>query len=336
MHRSFKIFTVAGIPVKVHWTFILLPVLLWYMVRIYHFNERQTLWIGLAIAAMLVCILLHEFGHALMARRLNVQTIDILLLPIGGLARLENLPAKAIHEFWIALAGPAVNILIALLCIPYLILVTAPRLAGIEIITAELILTDLVFFPPFVFAMNLGLATFNLLPAFPMDGGRVLRSLLATKIGHYKATKLAAITGQIIAVAMFTYGLIDCKIPYIFIAAFVFIAAQREHNWTRRQQLLNQKISDVFAKPESKEPSPALQSRAEFTLATIPQDSLKSWGTIEYNTTLEIALTKLYETKMPALLVMEEGQALGLIHLDQIEEWLNRAQSRFDLTLLNP
>ncbi|MAT55023.1 MAG: hypothetical protein CMN32_11130 [Saprospirales bacterium] len=336
MHRAIKIFTVAGIPVKVHWTFIFMPLLIWYMAWVYHLNTTQTMWVSSAITVMLICILLHEFGHALAARKLNVSTSDILLLPIGGLARLENLPSKAIHELWIAIAGPAVNVLIALITIPYLVLVTAPRIASVEFLTPELILTDFDFLPPFIFAMNLGLAAFNLLPAFPMDGGRVVRALLAIRMGRYRATKIAAAIGQLIAVAMFAYGLLSWKIPYIFIAAFIFIAAQRERFWIWRQHLLSNKISDVFLLPESGEAELPIQQSGEFKLNPVQgavsseQPEIPSgWESIDYHSTLEVAVSRLYETKMPALLVKEEEQALGLISLDLIEEWLSTSQPRF-------
>ncbi len=342
MHRSIRLFSLSGIPVKVHWTFLLLPLMVWYTALIYQFNERQTLWVSLALTAMFFCILLHEFGHALAARKLNVNTSDILLLPIGGLARLETLPKKALDELWIAIAGPAVNVLISLLFIPYLMLVTAPQIAGVEFLTPELILSDFDFLPPFIFAMNLGLAAFNLIPAFPMDGGRVLRALLAGKMGRYKATKIAASIGQVIALAMFAYGMFNWNIPYIFIAVFIFIAAQRERTWTHRQHLLSSKISDVFQKPGAFEELTGQQGRPKYKLGTIktdanpmPREQPPKLETIGYHTALETALSKLYETKMPALLVIEEGQALGLIYLDQIEEWLSSSQSRFYSTSLN-
>lgn len=337
MHRSFQIFRAAGIPVKVHWTFVLTPLFIWYISVFYQLTLKQTLWVTIAFIAMFTFILFHEFGHAIVARMFDVQTSDILILPIGGLARLERLPSKAIQELWIALAGPAVNLLISLLCIPYLIFVTAPRISEFEFLTPEMILANFDFLPPFVFAMNLGLAAFNLIPAFPMDGGRMVRSLLAIKMGRYKATQIASFTGQIIAVFLFVVGITSWRLSYVFIASFIFIAAHRERLWIKRQRLLKAKISDIFAKTEitietSKQPhltGPTLPDFRSLLSSWDENSEAKEYHTIDYHSTLEDAFLKFEETKTPDLLVVEGGQALGLISLNQIEAWMKNTVSKF-------
>jgi stage IV sporulation protein FB len=162
----------------------------------------------------------HEFGHIFTARAFGVRTPDVILLPIGGVARLERIPERPSQEFLIAIAGPAVNIVIALI----LILLdsahpSAARLAAVE--SANVSMIDRLA------SVNLFLALFNLIPAFPMDGGRVLRALLAARLGYVRATELAAMIGQGVAFVLGFIGLFGNPL-LIFIAIFVYLAASSE------------------------------------------------------------------------------------------------------------
>jgi Zn-dependent protease/predicted transcriptional regulator len=170
--------------------------------------------------ALFGCVLLHEFGHALTARRFGVRTRDIILLPIGGLARLERIPDQPAQEFWIAIAGPAVNVAIAML-IAAGQLFSSGLWPSTELDLGEGSLAERLLF------VNLFLVFFNLLPAFPMDGGRVLRALLALRLDYARATNIAATIGQGMAVLFFLAGLFTTPM-LLLIAVFVWMGASQE------------------------------------------------------------------------------------------------------------
>jgi len=219
MTWSFKIGTFGGTEVRVHVTFALL--LLWIWFAHYQVGGAPAAWEGvLYILAVFVCVLLHEFGHVLAARRYGIKTPDITLLPIGGLARLERMPEEPHQELVIAIAGPLVNVVIA--AVIFLVLGSTAGLwemAEIENPRAD-------FFARLA-GVNVWLVLFNLIPAFPMDGGRVLRALLAIWIPWSRATQIAATIGQGFAFVLGFLGLIYNPL-LIFIAIFVYLAAAAE------------------------------------------------------------------------------------------------------------
>jgi Zn-dependent protease/predicted transcriptional regulator len=227
---SFRIGKLLGIDVYVHFTFILLLGFIGISQWIKTGDMAATLT-GLAfIAALFACVVLHEFGHCLTARRYGIVTHDITLLPIGGLARLERMPERPLQELWVALAGPAVNVLIAALIIAGLAATSSFVPTVPSGITGDSFLQQLA-------AVNLVLALFNLLPAFPMDGGRVLRALLATRLDYVKATGIAARIGQFLAMALGFIGLFSN--PFlVFIALFVWIGAEQEYGMVKIKSAL--------------------------------------------------------------------------------------------------
>ncbi|HEU4725335.1 MAG TPA: site-2 protease family protein [Candidatus Eisenbacteria bacterium] len=222
MRWSWRIATVAGIPIRVHVTFGLLLVFIFGV----HLAGGRDVVVALEgvglVLAVFACVVLHEFGHALTARRYGVKTRDITILPIGGVAALERIPEKPFQEIVVALAGPAVNLAIAcVLLIPFSSAVRGlDDPAGIARVMQGHFWSEL-------FAINVFLAVFNLVPAFPMDGGRVLRALLATRLDYVRATRVAATVGQGIA---FLFGLIGLfgNPMLLFVALFVFIGAGQE------------------------------------------------------------------------------------------------------------
>lgn len=222
MKWSLKLGRFAGVEVFVHWTFLIL--LAWIFVTQLGAGEdvRAALWGVGFVLALFSCVVLHEFGHALAARRYGIQTRDITLLPIGGVARLERMPENPRHELWVALAGPLVNVGIAgVLFAMRTIAGGAPQEAELA---ATLMRGD---FVTRLMTLNLFLAVFNLLPAFPMDGGRVLRALLAVRLGRRRATQIAANIGQAMAMALGLLGLLFN--PFlVFIAFFVYLGAGAE------------------------------------------------------------------------------------------------------------
>lgn len=232
MKWSLKLGTYAGIGVYLHWTFALL--LGWVFAT--HLGAGQSPAQAIAgvlfIVALFACVVLHEFGHALAARRYGIATRDITLLPIGGIARLEKIPEKPAQELVVALAGPAVNVVIAAIFFAWL--AAAHRLAGIDA-PAALMSGSL---PQRLMIVNLSLVVFNLLPAFPMDGGRALRALLAFRLGRRRATAIAASIGQAMAIIFGFLGLWLGHPLLVLIAIFVFLGAQAEAGQVEMQSAL--------------------------------------------------------------------------------------------------
>jgi Zn-dependent protease len=206
---------VAGIDLYIHATFLLVFL---FVPNVIAAGVPAVAAVG-SICAVFGCVLLHELGHALMARRFGIETVDITLYPIGGVARLRRLPRAPGAELLIALAGPAVNFAIAAI----LSLIVPVAGATIGLTAAE----DSVAWA--LVKINLGLALFNLIPAFPMDGGRVLRALLSTALGRAHATRIASTIGQILAVVFALVAVPATGNPvYLALAAFIFIAARSE------------------------------------------------------------------------------------------------------------
>jgi len=219
MSWSVSIGRIAGTEVRIHLTFLLF--LIWIWVASYTTGGAGAAWSGLAFMILLfACVLAHEFGHILTARAFGVATPDVTLLPIGGVARLERIPEEPRQELLIAVAGPAVNVVIALL----LVAVAGASLDMHHLATVESARISLV---DRLAAVNLFLAVFNMIPAFPMDGGRVLRALLAIRLGHVRATRIAATVGQLLAFGLGFLGLLGNPL-LIFIAIFVYLAASSE------------------------------------------------------------------------------------------------------------
>ena len=217
---SYRVATLFGVPVRVHWTFLLLPALWGWMAWAETGRVAEVVLTVAFILAFFVCIVAHEFGHILTARRYGVRTRDVVLLPIGGVARMERIPEKPSHELWITLAGPAVNVAIAA-AIYGVLFVAGVAMPDVQLVGGE--------FLGSLFGANVFVAIFNLVPAFPMDGGRILRSLLAMKLDRPRATRIAARTGQAVAVC-FAAGSFYLGNPMLLlIAAFVWYGAGAEN-----------------------------------------------------------------------------------------------------------
>ena len=225
MSWSLNIGSIAGTQIRVHFTFLLFLLFIFYVS--YASGGPSAAWAGLLYMLLLfACVLAHEFGHIFTARGFGVATPDVTLLPIGGLARLERIPEAPREEFLIAIAGPLVNVAIAF----GLVLFAGARITmdNLAIVQSTRELIDRLA------TVNLFLALFNMIPAFPMDGGRVLRALLATRLGFVRATETAAFIGQGLAfllgiVGFFGVpGLFGPNLLLIFIAIFVYLAASAE------------------------------------------------------------------------------------------------------------
>jgi len=231
MKWKWKLARIAGIDVYMHATFLL--IIGW--VALSYWTEQGTLQAVLSgiffILLLFAFVVMHEYGHALTARKFGIKTRDITLYPIGGVARLERMPERPIEELWVALAGPAVNVVVAVVLLVYLIVTrTFEPFTSLTISTGSFIERLMV--------VNLWLVGFNLIPAFPMDGGRVLRALLGLRLEYVQATQIAATIGQGFA---FIFGFIGLfSNPFlVFIALFVWMGAGEEASMVKMKRSIN-------------------------------------------------------------------------------------------------
>jgi Zn-dependent protease len=233
MLRSWKLGRAFGIPLYIHSTFLLLPA--WGLYQAIGSGWPTKVFMLVYIVVMFGCILLHELGHALMARLFGIGTRDITLYPIGGVARLEQMSEEPAQEVAIALAGPAVNLVIVLLLTPILLFgllmghfpAAVNAESYMDVAWREGPASFLAVFVNFLWLSNAAMIVFNLIPAFPLDGGRVLRALLALGVGHLRATELAARIGIVLAFPIAALSLLGNPMPVV-IAAFLIMAGQME------------------------------------------------------------------------------------------------------------
>ena len=231
MRWSLKIAKLAGIDIFIHFTFFIL--LTWVaLIQLKLNGSIGAAFSGVVfILAIFSCVVLHELGHALAAKKYGIKTRDIILLPIGGVARLEKMPNQPIQELWVALAGPAVNVVIVALLAVYLwITNTLTPDNQLTMTTAG--------FVERIMGVNIFLILFNMIPAFPMDGGRVFRALLATRLAYVRATQISANLGQAIALLFGIIGLFYNPI-LLFIAFFVWMGAAQETRMIRMKSVLD-------------------------------------------------------------------------------------------------
>lgn len=275
MSWSFGIARVNGIALRVHVTFAL--ILIWgayYWGSVADDGTRGALFGVAAMLLLFVCVTLHELGHSVQAVNYGIQVEDITLYPIGGVARLREIPKNPVQEFRIAIAGPLVNVAIVgvLAATGWIAGVTAFRWPGdlfddLRDPSWQLLLPYLVF-------ANISLALFNLLPAFPMDGGRILRSVLAMRMDHARATSIAASIGQGMALLFGLYGFLTGQYFLIVIAIFVWMGASEEERQTSVRRLLgtNTVGEAMIRQPSTVSPEFPLRRAVELTLSTAQSD----------------------------------------------------------------
>lgn len=305
MKGTLRIATLFGIPVEVHWSFGLL--VMWVIYSGYSGGSSlvETLWYGLFVLILFLCVVMHEYGHALTARRYGVETKDIILLPIGGVARLNALPEKPWQEFFVAIAGPLVNVAIAVLLFGVLKLV--PELESLPSVSDSGVLNVVGWaMIPAVFTLNILLVVFNMIPAFPMDGGRVLRALLALKLSRIKATQVASIIGQIFGIGFVLLGVFDeylfgenVSVVLPFIGVFIFFMAMNEYRMVRQESLLNDyTVNDLV--------------RADFTR-------------LHLNDAMSLPIVHLKQGEEHNFLVFDANeQVMGVLHEGFIQEAIRR------------
>jgi Zn-dependent protease/CBS domain-containing protein len=265
MDWSFKLFDVAGTAVRVHFTFFLL--LAW--IGAAHWTRggpAEAIDGIIFILLLFACVLLHEFGHIFAARRYGIRTPDVTLLPIGGVASLERMPEKPSQEIIVALAGPAVNLVIAVL----LMVVLGARFDFTQMAQLEQAQTSLI---GRVAAANVALLVFNLIPAFPMDGGRVLRAVLAIGLGYTRATRIAASIGQGLAVVLAIVGLMGNPL-LVLIAVFIFLAASGEAGYVQMRDYTRGYLAShaMITSFQTLSPSSTVDDAAQLLLRTTQKE----------------------------------------------------------------
>jgi Zn-dependent protease len=350
MKWSWKLGEFRGIAVFIHATFLILIG----FIILSHWSAGHSVGKTLEgvgfILALFGCVLLHEFGHALMAAKYGIKTRDITLLPIGGVARLERMPEEPLQELWVALAGPAVNVVIAAALFAWLnFTATFSPLEQLSVTSGP--------FLERLLMVNLMLVVFNMLPAFPMDGGRVLRALLATRLEYSRATQIAANIGQAMALLFAFLGFFGN--PFLlFIAFFVWIGAAQEASMAQMKSslggipVLRAMITDF----RTLSPGDPLSHAVEQTLAgsqqdfpvvkdgrvigilrqqdllaglthgsqqtTVGESMQREFETVEAAEMLETAFRRLQSCLCHTVPVISHGELVGLLTMDNVGEFV--------------
>jgi Zn-dependent protease/CBS domain-containing protein len=256
MGGAFKIGRFSGIEVRVHWTFFLLLTFFAFVGYQASGSAVGALTATLTIVALFLCVLLHEFGHSLVAQRLGIEIHSITLLPVGGVSNLETLPEKPADEVKISVVGPLVSVVLALIFFGVGLLFGAVPRVPTDLFAGFGSVGQFFFYLGY---LNTVLAVFNLLPAFPLDGGRILRGLLATRLGAVRATDVSSTIGQIFAAAFFLIGLLSSNLLLALVAVFVFFGASGESQMVRqRETTRGLSVSDVMGtKPHTETVTPS-------------------------------------------------------------------------------
>jgi Zn-dependent protease/predicted transcriptional regulator len=350
MGWSFRIARIAGIDVKIHFTFLLF--LGWLGFAYWAQGGAPAAAQGIIfILALFGCVLLHEMGHAFAARLFGIRTPDITLLPIGGVARLQRMPDRPWQEIVVAIAGPAVNVVIAAVLLGVHGYLTDPvhHLRQLDDPRIGLLAK--------LAAINIWLVIFNMIPAFPMDGGRVLRAVLALFMRHSRATRVAAGIGQVVALAFGFAGLMWNPM-LLFIAVFVYLGAAQEAAYARLQEVSRDwlvrdvMITQFISFPQNaplEEPVEALLRTSQREFPVLDDDGrvigiltqagiIRAWqrfgpGTpvaqimhpdvpvLSQNAPFDRAFQRLQESESPALAAVDpSGQLAGLVTPENISE----------------
>ncbi len=360
MKWSLKLLSVAGIGIYVHWTFLLL--IGWIVLaHVSAGDDAAVIVQGVGfVLALFACVVLHELGHALTARKFGVQTRDITLLPIGGVARLERIPEVPFQEFLVAIAGPAVNVVIAgILFAAAVLLGTLGDVSEVQLVGGSFLIK--------LMWVNIILVLFNMIPAFPMDGGRVLRALLATQMPRVRATHIAASVGQAVAILFALAGLmIPGMFMLLFIALFVYLGAQGEAQAVEmRESFRGARVRDAMVTrflTLNEDDRLDLATRemvaghqkdfpvtdgSEITGILLHHDVVKALAdgradasvrevlcnrcpTVQADLPLERAVDQMQAAGCSALLVQSDGELVGMLTAEHLGDWMMLRSSWHD------
>lgn len=263
MGWAWRIGRVRGIDIKIHATFAL--ALIWGALVLGWAEPLGRLYGAFLTIVLFGNVLLHELGHAFAAQRYGVEVHDIIMLPIGGVARLNGMPEQPRRELVIAFAGPAVNLVLALLCLLVLIPVFlfGNRLDGRDLLLTMATEPSVINLVVFILAINVSLFVFNLIPAFPMDGGRMLRAFLALRLSYVRATGIAVWIGRGFALAFSLFGLLTGNVSLAFIGLFVFFGAGTEG----QEVVLNDRLRRLTVEQAVERHAPQLSAELPAHLA---------------------------------------------------------------------
>ncbi|HNP71482.1 MAG TPA: site-2 protease family protein [Kouleothrix sp.] len=356
MNWSFRFARVAGIDIKIHITFFLILGLgAWQWGS--RFGMAGVMFGILLMILLFVCVTLHELGHSVVAQRFGVPVREIVLLPLGGVALMTRNPSRPLHELLIAAAGPLVNVVIAL------VLFVATGMAnplavlnGDGLVASQQPALSFGLLLGWLLAANVSLVLFNLIPAFPLDGGRMLRAVLAMVTSQQRATRIAASIGQLLAIGLGVYGFLSGNIVLMLVALFVFFGAGQEQVATQARTVLEtRRVGDAYNKHAltlqvgdrvskvadyiltSYQPDFAVLQGGQLlgivtrddvlrALASTPADAYvtsimqRDFVRVEAQNTLEAARTTMAERGARVAAVYAAGDYLGLVSLDDIAE----------------
>ncbi len=344
MKNAYPIGKLFGIPIKVHITFIFL--LLFMSIMISHAGADISFLYGMFIIVLIfLCVVLHEVSHSLVAKHFGINVRDIILLPIGGVAQIEEMPEDPKEEILIAIAGPLLSLTLSAIFLILSILVYGKSKIEIDIFSKNILMT--------LFTINLVLGIFNIFPAFPMDGGRVLRGVLALFMNHLKATKIAVSIGQLFAIFFIFFG-IFYNWWLILIGFFIYLGASSEEKMAEirasiqgipvRNAMLtnftvlrpNQCLGDAIDKiiHTFQDNFPILDGDKVIGILTkqklfkaIQENPIdtpieevvdKEYVTIHPDMPMSVLLKHFMEGNIPIILVMENDKLVGIINLEQI------------------
>jgi len=283
MSWSIKLFKVKGIDIKVHLTFILILIWAAYRWSISTDAGMQGALFGVvATLRLFAAVTLHELGHSFQALKFGVRVKDITLMPLGGLAQMEEIPKKPSQELRIALAGPLVNFAIAGLLFGVGVLLQTQSVISLGELLASLGQANWSGMLAYLTMANLSLGLFNLIPAFPMDGGRILRALLAMRMDYTRSTRIAAVIGQGLALLFGLWGFMSGNYILVLIAIFVWMGAGQESNDLRVKDTLRDiKVRQAMTmSPQTLKANDPLSKAVELTLSTSQSDfPVMEWGT---------------------------------------------------------
>ncbi len=382
MGASITLLKVAGTELKVHWSFAL--ILIW---GAFAFGVSASsplfgmLYGMLVIVLLFVCVTLHEFGHAIAAKRYGIKVPTIVLLPIGGLANLERMPEKPTQELAIALAGPLVNVLLVVLLTP--LVMVGSQIEGVRGVNFFQLneMLDRVRTPGvtnllvYLVGMNLMLALFNLLPAFPMDGGRVLRALLALTTPYVRATRIAVMVGRLLAIPLAIWGILSGNILMLLVAFFVYVGGGAEREAVENKTVLrtvrvgsavNQESARLYTSERLERVIQLIMTsyQVDFPVfdlgnrfvgvVTRPRlvEALRTIGPegrvvdvmlpasqlpmVEHDTNLAVVWEQMARSGSRVAVVQEDGEFVALINLEDISEVFQVLSATMDRTPQNP